>query len=170
MRIAITKGRMDDLITIERADKSRAETRFPKKGMVPHDAVHFYVERDLGLSRGFWGLVAEGKHPEAIAEMAKQAGHASASRARVPDADIVELLQAERLVECFEAELWSAGTGGDTGAFLAVAQTACDYSYVPLPGITADLVTRARDSLERFSANWLASPLGHVVEFIWEEG
>ncbi len=170
MRIVITKGRTDDHIMIERIDGSRAETHFPKKGIVPHDSVHFFVERGLQTKRGFWGMVAEGLHPETISDIAKQAGHASASRARVPDAEIVELLQAERLVECFEAEMWSAGTGCDTEAFLAVAASACNYSHVPLPPISAEQVTEVRDSLAEFALSWMDTSLGHIVEFIWEEG
>ncbi|MEJ2410561.1 MAG: hypothetical protein P8Y48_14945 [Novosphingobium sp.] len=42
----------------------------------------------------------------------KACGHASASRAQVPDPAIVELPQAERPVECFEADFW-AGSGAE---------------------------------------------------------
>ena len=80
MQIRITKGRTDDHIAIRRDDGSEVATRFPKKGPIPHDAVHLAVERALGLHDGFWGMVARGHHPEGIAERATSAGHASASR------------------------------------------------------------------------------------------
>ena len=93
MKIVITKGRGSDAIAITRADGTRADTTLSQKGPVPHDAVHWFVERAFALDRGFWGMVAAGNHPEAVAGIAKDAGHASASRNRVPDASIVELLQ-----------------------------------------------------------------------------
>ena len=131
MLIRITKGERDDVVAILRGDGSKAVTRFPKKGPVPHDAVHYFVERGWPLPRGFWGSVAAGVHPEEIAAIAKAAGHASASRARVPDASIVEIVQAERLVECFEADYWDGGGADDT--LIAVAEAACAASFVPCP-------------------------------------
>src|SRR3990167_4547408 len=67
MRIDITKGTSDDAIAIERADGTRALTRFPKKGPLPHDGVHAIVERALGFRRAFWGHVAGGGRPGGLA-------------------------------------------------------------------------------------------------------
>mgnify|MGYP000252186270 CR=1 FL=1 len=99
MQITITKGQAEDRIAIVLANGRQLDSTFPKKGFIPHDAVHLFVERELGLKNAFWGMVASGSHPEEIAGIAKAAGHASASRNTVPDGSIVELLQAERLVE-----------------------------------------------------------------------
>jgi len=167
MQIRITKQAKDDHIAVTRADGTVLETRFPKKGPVPHDATHFFAERTLGLGNGFWGMVAAGHHPEDIADLAKAAGHASASRARVPDAHIVELLQAERLVECFEAELWSPAVGDDTAAFLETAQVACDCSHVALPAITPDMVLKVRGEIAQFAQEWTKAPVGHIVTLEW---
>lgn len=167
MRIEITKGQAEDRITIARADGSRAETRFPKKGPVPHDAVHWFVERELGLANGFWGMVAAGMHPEAIQDLAKAAGHASAKRAEVPDAAIVELLQAERLVECFEADLWSPG--GAAADLVALGEGACGFSHVPAPtGFDAAAVLRIRSALGAFAQDWIAAPQGYCATLEWE--
>lgn len=165
MEITITKGRLLDQIAITRADGSSAATTFPKKGPVPHDAVHWFVERALGLRQGFWGMVAGGLHPEAIAELAKAAGHASAKRAEVPEAAIVELLQAERLVECFEADLW--GGGGAAADLIAVAETACGYSHVSLPALDMVAVERIREDLGQFARDWTAAPQGYVTVLEW---
>lgn len=166
MRIEITKGQRDDRIAIQRRDGTRADTVFPKKGPVPHDAVHWFVERELGLSRGFWGMVAAGAHPEDIAEIAKAAGHASAKRASTPAAGIVELLQAERIVECFEADLWSGG--GAAQDLIALAETACGYSVVPLPAMDAAAVERIQFGIAVFAEEWAAVPQGHVAVLEWE--
>lgn len=166
MRIEITKRRDHDRIVIHRADGSVAETTFPKKGPVPHDAVHWFVERELGLERGFWGLVAQGRHPETLVELAKAAGHPSAKRAGEPEAAIVQLLQAERVTECFEADLW--GGGGAADDLIALAATACDYSMVPLPALDAPAVERIRGALGAFARTWIAAPEGHTARLDWE--
>lgn len=168
MRIEITKGRGLDRISLTRADGTAVQTSLAHKGPVPHDAVHWFVERELGLERGFWGMVAAGHHPEAIGALAKAAGHASASRAGVPGAEIVELLQAERLVECFEADLW--GGGGAAADLIALAATACGTSHIGLPALDRVAVERIRAALGQFARDWVAAPQGHVAMLEWEEG
>ena len=166
MRIEITKGQTEDRIVIARTNGTRAETRFPKKGPVPHDAVHWFVELELSLSKGFWGMVAAGMHPEEIQDMAKAAGHASAKRAGTPGAEIVELLQAERLVECFEADLWSPG--GAPADLVALGEAACGFSQVHAPpGLDEVAVLRIRSALGAFTQDWIAAPQGYVAELEW---
>ncbi len=165
MRIEITKGRGEDSIAAVRGDGSRVETSLPHKGPVPHDAVHLFVERGLGFRDGFWGHVARGIHPEAIAAMAKAGGHASASRAEIPDVAIVEMIQAERLVECFEADLW--GGGGADADLLSVAAAGCAASKVPMLELDAAAVGRIRGEIARFAEEWRAAPIGYAVKFDW---
>lgn len=167
MEITITKGRTEDRIEIVHPGGRRMETTFAKKGPVPHDAIHWFVERELGLTRAFWGMVGRGHHPEEIAEIAKAAGHASAARAAEPDPAIVELLQAERLVECFEADLWSGGSGA-VDDLLALAEVACNSSYVPLPVIDARQVTDIRAAIAHFARDWIAAPQGYSARLVWE--
>ena len=165
MRITMAKGSGEDHIAVERGDGSRIETRAAHKGPVPHDAVHLFVESALGLAGGFWGLVAQGRHPEELVELAKAGGHASAARARVPDAGIVELLQAERLVECYEALLWSGG--GTREDVLAMAEVACATSFVPCPALSDEVHARITAALDSFAQGWIAAPKGHVVGLTW---
>lgn len=165
MDVTITKGMADDHIVIVRADGSKAETRFPKKGPVPHDAVHFIVEETLGLDRGFWGMIASGISPDEVQELAKAAGHASSKRADVPDASIVMLVQAERIVESVEAALWSGGT--DVAGTRHLAESGCAASYVPLPNMSdhqlADILARVRDLRD----GWAPAPIGYQYRFHW---
>lgn len=167
MEIMIAKGQSEDRIAICHADGRRVETTFPKKGFIPHDAVHLFVERELGLKQAFWGMAAAGRHPEEIAGIAKAAGHASASRNTVPDASIVELLQAERIVECFEADQWS-GSSGAVEDLIAMAEVACTSSHVPLPPCDAAQVAAIRAEITAFAREWTAAPVGHVARFDWE--
>lgn len=167
MRITITKEANGDRIDIARADGSQAVTHFPRKGPTPHDAVHYLVERDCDLKRAFWGLVADGLPPEGIQDMAKAGGHASAKRADVPDESLIELLQAERLVECFEATLW--GGQLDLPAFRSVAETACDSSHVPLPAISDETIASIHAEVVALARRWGSAYAGETLELDWAE-
>jgi len=167
MRITITKGTSADRVAVTRADGSRASFAFPKKGPYPHDAFHFFVERELGLAAGFWGLVASGMSPDDVQALALAGGHASAKRAGLPAAGIVELLQAERLVECFEAASWSGGA--DDAALMAMAEPAWAASHVPPPpGVPAQLGA-IRVGLDDFLDQWRALPEGGALDLEWPQ-
>lgn len=134
---------------------------------MPHDAVHYFVEDGLGFTRGFWGIVAAGQHPEQVSELAKAAGHASSKRAQIPNASIIELLQAERLVECFEASLWDGGCAPDQ--FREIAGAACAASHVPLPELTDAVINDVALKVASLSQEWEAAPNGHVWQFAWNQ-
>lgn len=167
MRIDICKGLKDDTLTITRSNGSKAVTRFPKKGPIPHDGVHLIVERALSMRRAFWGYIAQGRHPEDIAKLAADAGHPSAKRASAPDVAIIELVQAERLVECFEAEVW--GGAGDIAVLKSVADAAMFQSMVPSVPLPLDAVARIREELAAFSADWRALAVGESLSLDWPE-
>lgn len=163
----ITKDTQQDHIVLERADGSRAAFAFPRKGPYPHDAFHLFVEHGLGLRAGFWGLVAGGMAPDEVQALAAAGGHASAKRAGVPDPGIVELLQAERLVECFEAASWSGGA--DDAAIMAMAQPAWAASYVPPPAGLPGKLAAIRAGLNPFLERWRALPVGEAIALEWPE-
>lgn len=165
MRITITKGTSADRIAIARSDGSRADFGFPKRGPYPHDAYHFFVERELGMTAGFWGLVAGGMAPDAVQALAMAGGHASAKRAGVPDAAITQLIQAERLVECFEAASWSGGA--DDASILAMAEPGWAAGHVPAPQGVADKLGAIRDGLDPFLAAWSALAEGEALTLEW---
>ncbi len=165
MDVVIVKDERFDRITIRRADGTGAQTRFPKKGPLPHDAIHFFVEDALSLTSGFWGLIAAGLHPEEVQALAKQGGHASASRACVPTANIVELIQAERLVECFEANSWGAPSTPET--LRDVARAACAASLVPLPELTEGMIEAIAARVAALHQEWVPAPVGHSFAFCW---
>jgi hypothetical protein len=167
MKIVITKGPTADSIELCRADGTRLVTSFPRKGPVPHDAVHFVVESELGIHSGFWGRVAGGRSPEDVAADAKAAGHASASRAARPDPSFVAAIQAERLVECFEADLW--GGGCDPATFRGVVEAACRQSLVEAFPLTDEAIEAVRARLIRLRDDWAALPIGGSCTFDWPE-
>jgi hypothetical protein len=166
MQITITKGERGDRIDAIRADGSNVSTTFPHKGPIPHDAVHFYVESELGLGRAFWGMVASGQHPEQVQEIAKAGGHASASRGRVPDSEIVEMVQAERAVECFEADLWG-GSASDPDTFREAVSAGCAQSLVPAIELSDDAIASVRGKLLDLLSRWSALPQGQSIALNW---
>lgn len=166
MHVEIAKGKQQDRITMRLDDGRLFETTFPHKGPIPHDAVHYFVERGLGLKNGFWGMIASGIHPEDVQRIAAEGGHASASRAQPPSDNIVELLQAERLVECFEADLWTPSP--DDASFIEVAATACEYSFVPLPANAETALAVIRNEIAEFAIAWVDRPIGEVFAFDWQ--
>jgi hypothetical protein len=165
MRIEITKGANEDRIAILRDDGSRAITTFPKKGWFPHDAVHLIVEKHLEFDNGFWGHIAAGNEPDDISAMAKEGGHPSASRAGKPCNAIVELIQAERLVECFEAELWGQPSSFET--FTSVLRAACEHSQIPPPNLTENDMQAMRDQLAELGGKWRDLPIGQKLDLCW---
>ncbi len=165
MRIAITKGATGDRIAVTRPDGSRADFGFVRKGPYPHDAFHFFIERELAMEAGFWGLLASGMAPDAVQELAAAGGHASAKRAGTPDPAIVELVQAERLVECFEAASWSGGA--DDTSIMAMAEPAWAASHVPPPESVAERLGAIRAALDAFLEAWRALPENGTLELEW---
>ena len=166
MRITITKGEREDRLDIERPDGSRAATQFPHKGPIPHDFVHYAVESELGFDRGFWGLVESGHHPEEVQDIAKAAGHASAKRAQVPSADFVDAIQAERIVEAFEADHWSGGAG-DPAGIIYMANAGCEQSLVPAAPMDAPAVQRIRSRIADFMGRWKTLAPGESIALEW---
>ena len=165
MLIEVTKGRTDDGIRITRADGTIAETRFPKKGPFPHDLVHVVVEDTLGLKNAFWGLIAGGRHPEEIGALASSLGHSSAAKAHVPDPSIIELIQAERLVECFEAEIWGGPAALED--LQSVADAAFSSSLVPSVKLLRQQVDAIRERLSALQSQWNALPPGGTLACDW---
>ena len=161
MEVKFTKGSDRDFIEARRVDGTTERTTFPKKWLFPHDAVHLIVERRLRFQHGFWGRVANGATPEEIAGIAKAGGHASSARAAKPAVEITELLHAERLVECFEAEMWSECS--DNTTFRSVLDAACSQSKMASPRLSDEEIGDIRTELKESLAAWRALAVGESL-------
>lgn len=170
MRIRFTKGpSRDDGVEILDECGGRVVGRVPKKGPVPHDAAHLVVEGAVGAQTAFWGRVAAGASFDEIASIARRGGHPSAKRVeRDADPEIHELIQAERLVECLEAELWAGHA--DDATLLDVLARACRQSRVPVPELDSAALERARADLAQLRQSWEALEPGQVLELVWSPG
>ena len=151
--VHITKGTREDRVTVSRANGAAVSFQFPKKGPLPHDAVHYVVETVMGLRMAFWGRIAAGQSPDSIQQLAHAGGHPSAKRAAVPAPEIVEMLQAERLVECLEADAWSGGAG-DLATFNEVYAAACAQSGVEPLALAGQHLARLRAGMQELARQW----------------
>jgi hypothetical protein len=165
MDIRIIKGERTDRIEARRSDGSSVGFDFQHKGPIPHDVVHLVVEDVLGITEGFWGLLARGMEPHAIGEMAKAAGHVSAKRALKPEPSIVPIVQAERIVEAFEADLWGGGSSNE--AEREMIRGGCEQSLVPVPAISDEQIERVRAALSDFRDRWAGSAAGMAEQLSW---
>lgn len=167
MRIEIIRTNCGQAIEIARDDGSRGRFSIPAKGPLPHDAVHYCVESTLGMRNAFWGSIAAGADPSEIEQRAKQGGHASSKRAEPPDAALIELLQAERLVECFEAESWSGGE--DDEGISTMAEAGWRASHVPPLALSAAQIAEIRRRLAAIAAEWRTTGQGEAMVLDWHQ-
>ena len=112
-------------------------------------------------------MVAGGVSPDDVGAIASAAGHASASKAHMPEEEIVELLQAERLVECFEAEIW--GGPAELETLQDVADAGFAQSFVASVPLDQTRVDTVRSGLSDFSAAWMSLKTGHSLTLDWRE-
>ena len=100
-----------------------------------------------------------------MAALAIAGGHRSSSRAEIPSEEIVELIQAERIVECFEADMWSEPS--DLATFLEVLDAACSQSKVKSPNLSEQNIRNIREELSGLFTRWRALPIGQTLELSW---
>ena len=153
--VEIAKGARDDRVTITDLHGVVTKFHFPKKGPLPHDGVHHVVESLMGLRTAFWGRVAAGHSPDEIQQLAHAGGHPSSKRAGQPAPAIVEMVQAERLVECLEADAWSGGVG-DLTTFNEVYVAACAQSCVAPLALDEAAFSQLRGGTVELQRQWAA--------------
>jgi hypothetical protein len=139
MRLIFTKraGKIDEL-AVERANAPVERIPCPKQGMIPHDMVHYAVEKTL-IERGFLTRLAAGE----------AAGFAMGQE---PGAEAIE-----RLVETMQAETWSGPV--PVAELIATYEHACaarGHAAIPVPEAAIDAVRREMAGL---AAKWDAVPV-----------
>ena len=143
MRLTFTKrqGKYDDLLIEPRVGASQT-IRCPKQGIIPHDMVHYAVESSLA-HRGFLALVADG-NPASFA---------------TAGGDAEEFI--ERLVECFQAEMWGGRVPAED--LLATYVLACDAHGHSAELVSIADVERIRERLDDLTARWGAVALNRSL-------
>jgi hypothetical protein len=166
MEIRFTKcdGKVDWMECVRR-DGSTTRCPMPKQGILPHDLIHYVVESSLELRHGFYGLIAAGVgFPKAVPPW-------NADEFEIDD--LTEALQAESLVECFQAELWDGYQEENAQinrTFFAMLDIICQQRNVARPAqVTDAALQKVRLDLEQYTKMWSALPTGRSlhVNAIW---
>lgn len=143
IELVFTKGtgKYDQLV-IQKPDGSRQEISCPKQRIIPHDMVHYAVEK-IFQAHGFLGRVKAGE--AAVQKMSFEA---------VPEA-------TERLVEVMQADFWSPGT--DAQELITSFRIACDaHGHATVPLSKAD-IHAIRAEMQLLSDQWGSVPVGGTL-------
>jgi hypothetical protein len=139
MRLTFTKrgGKTVDLV-IGRPGHPDTAIACPKQGIIPHDMVHYAVE-SIVAQPGFLSLVAEG-------------GPAGFDTGGGDDEEAIE-----RLVEVFQAEMWSGRVS--VADLLATYRHACEARGHAAFIVTGEAVDAIRTRLDQLTDAWSRLPL-----------
>jgi hypothetical protein len=144
MELVFTKGSGKfDLMEVFRAGAPAVRVDCPKQRIIPHDMVHYAVERTL-KARGFLGRV--------------QAGEATGFQMKPDDrSDSVE-----RLVEVFQGDAWSGADGGASD-IIGLYRVTCDArDCTPLP-VDETSIQAVRATIAELTRRWDAIPVGESL-------
>ncbi len=146
MRLIFTRlpAKMD-LLTIIRADGSTSRIDCPKQGMIPHDMVHYAVEKHV-MSDGFLKRVAAG------AGLGFADGQAESAE------------PVERLVETMQADTWSNGGTSDVDELIALYRLGCEARGHAVLPVDADDIAAIRAEMADLAARWAAVPVHGTLE------
>lgn len=141
MRLTFTKGpRKHDTMSVERDGAPAEVIECPKQGILPHDMVHWVVERTLG-ERGFLSRVVDGE---------------AAAFRMAPDAQSDAV---ERLVEVVQGDQWSGGTT-PAAEMLDLYRVTCHARACPMLDVDEAAIEAVRAEFARLTAEWGAVPVG----------
>jgi hypothetical protein len=106
----------------------------PKQGIIPHDLIHYAIEKVLKL-RGFVRLVSEGR-----------------PQAELRNADYDGLL-GEALTETLQAEMWSGGEPDDDAFLQMLADTMAARGQTLRP-VAVELIDKIRAEIKTLTDAW----------------
>ena len=138
--------RADGSVTWQRNDDEHARF-FPL-----HDLTHYSVETELGFSRGFFGLIAEGWNIEETT--------GKTARGALPN----EALEVEYIVSAFAAER-AGGVNASSAEFNQLAATFASAKGMPTPRQLSDEdLARVRGRFDELAAKWRSLSPGATLE------
>jgi hypothetical protein len=128
---------------------------------LPHDAVHFLVEAEAGLSGGVFGRIAAGQNnifwpadPKAQRRQARREAKRASSAAERAD-----MARSEELASVCQS-LWELRAGHR-------AEVPLWFGRVPPAALKSPLTERILGRLDEFAARWQALPAGGAITLSW---
>jgi hypothetical protein len=138
VHLTFTKGTGKyDHLHIERSGLPLEMIQCPKQGIIPHDMIHYAVE-SVVPHRGFLSLLQEG-----------QPASFSTQGDEVADA-------IERLVETFQAEMWSGRVSASDA--VAMYEHGCAASGHAVAPVSKQEIEAIRVKTDELSAAWSRVP------------
>ena len=158
--VALRTGEERDRVYVHRDDGTEVSWSWASYGeSLPHDLVHWVIESRLGLTEGFWGLVASGVDPARVNKAAERIAtgvHLRDTTGR----DTSDLVQAEMLTAAVGALAWQSPDEA-----LAVLAESCSGFGVEVPdGFDAERLTWVAEQVETWAARWRALWPGDSLE------
>ena len=125
----------------------------PKIGSLPHDIVHFVVEKELRMENGFYAHVEKGLIDGYFLKT---------ETAENPEQSSIDAKHAESLVECFQAEFNSGFQSPQY--FQEILNVTCSARNIPDFNISAEQIGRIRVSLNKMNEIWNKTEIGETLE------
>jgi hypothetical protein len=140
---------------------------FDRAAEFPHDLAHFMGERELGMTRGFWGSVAAGAMftPGMTVVDGRRKPHADERSKQILKANADQIGVSEFVA----AAAHDACAHGETAeqALAKLARAWYSRNRDPMPITLAD-VSRVLTALQEVAERWAATPEGGTLELDWD--
>lgn len=138
---------------------------YDRTSAVPHDLAHFVAERDLGMTRGFWGSVAAGAlFPNMAVVSGRQKPHAAERSKHILKAHAADIGMSEAVAGAIHDAVED-----DLAAEVALNRWRAQWrsaGTAPPPMSVAD-VAGAVAALRREVERWSAVPAGKGLTLSW---
>lgn len=147
MQLVFTKGKGKyDRMQVMRGGGVAERIDCPKQRIIPHDMVHYAVERTLA-KRGFLARVGDGER----ADM-RMRGEGESDG-------------VERLVEVIQADAWSGGTSS-AHDMMDLYRVTCEARECAMPAITKADIDAIRKRMAELTAEWDAVAVGQSLSLV----
>lgn len=147
MRLVFTKGPGKyDRMDVYRPGEPPMSVDCPKQRIIPHDMVHYAVERILG-ERGFLTRVRDG---ESASFRMQAEAHSDA---------------VERLVEVFQGDAWSGGNA-PPAEMIDLYRITCTERGCPMLPVDEAAILAVRAEIERLTVAWETVAVGAAMELV----
>lgn len=152
--------------TAERADGVTVFVPgYDRAAKIPHDLVHFVVERELRLRCGVWGTIASGGMFRNMKVISGRQGPHPAERSKEVLRTHGAALTAAEALAAFFADLLELDTAERPERLLADFRRRADG--LPLPELSAERVLACREALRRAAVQWRRVKVGEALILDW---
>lgn len=159
MIIIFTKGDAKySYLKCIRDDQTITETMMPEQGIMPHDMLHYIVEKQLAFEHAFYGQLKAG------ADIDFKLKHNQLSQEHT-DIDQTESRQSECIVEALQSVLCSGNF--DYDSFTYRAKRACEFRGIPMPNVNKSAFLFILNECYQLNQKWKRTSTGEAISVIF---